>query len=466
MLGYLYRPLGIFFLLLMIIMGIQVAVKKPLCINSNTVYKIDKIRERSTETIYSCRQLKEASFSNFFYEHVKDLEARFISLEVVLGQLDLLNIKGGFTVIIDDLNKNQTQELGNGIQISIDLLSTKQLEKVLLQLSIKNKLKNKVNINANHVNIPDDIFLQTLSDFFIADGTYQNLVSQAWGETFKELNFFEKKRLTQDLMQNISPSNKLFAVTNPVLNSWNDQSVNQPTNRSISLLKALASTLASPTALDNFDKNLKKLGFYTFNELAESKLDIIIQDTMADNIELISLAKKHTNLKIAVHNASGVFLLPSFLKIPEALEHKIFTRYRFIFANKLNIAHYIDNTESLILLRPVENLLKKPHKLDLKSLFLSKISFGANSGIGSRVGAFLSQNKQMDFIQIHLPSYRLKSKDLDLITNYFEFVGLKTLSKIEHKTLGWTRTEWLKDLQAFKPIANYEVIQYFRVGVN
>ena len=147
-------------------MGVHVALKKPLCINSSLVNKIDKLGTQNTETIYSCSQYKKVTFSNYFYDYLPILEERFKHLEVALAQL---GVEDKFTIVIDDIRKDQVLELVNGVQVGSNLLETKLLEKTLIQLSLKNKL-----------NIRDEIFLQSLSDFIINDGGYQNLISRAW----------------------------------------------------------------------------------------------------------------------------------------------------------------------------------------------------------------------------------------------------------------------------------------------
>jgi len=118
------------------------------------------------------------------------------------------------------------------------------------------------------------------------------------------------------------------------------------------------------------------------------------------------------------------FLLPSNLKVPETLAQGLFAKYRMIFddqnKNESDIVRYFNNSESLILIH--SNTFKE--KLNLISLFKS----GVNE--------FLYRNKQIDFVQIHLPSYKLVYKNLGQIANYFEFVGIKNLSQTEHKALG------------------------------
>jgi|GEM_PF-6032206 len=423
--AYLQRPLGLIFLILMLIMGAQVALKKPLCINSRLVYKIDRISAQQTETIYSCNQYKKVEFSNYFYENLTALQAQLDQLEVISLQL---NITGKMNIVIDEINKNQTAELLNGVKIGSDLLATPHLQKMLIQLSLKNKL-----------NIQDQIFLQSFTDFLIADGRYQNLISEAWGQSFKEFNFFTKRKFTKFIIQNFLKNHSFF------VDSGRD---------TLSKLITLLATLAPTELQGNFNKNLNKLGYYSEAELVQNKFDIVIEFTDNKNIvdDFVFLAKNNPHLRIAIKSTDGMYLLPSNLKVPPVLENSIFTQYRLVLKdsnnNKTPITQYLNNTESLILIHN-ENRTKK---INFQPLF----AFGIRD--------FLFQNKQIDFVQVHLPSYMLKYKDLSKIESFFEFVKIKNLSKSEHKALGWRQNMWLKDLRAFRPIANYEAIQYFRVN--
>lgn len=405
----------------MIIMALQVALKKPLCIDSTIVYKIDNIEAENTETVYSCNQFKRVPFSVFFYDHLNNLQSRLLRLEIILDQI---SISGRVTIAIDHVKNAGIRELRNGIQISADLLDTNQLEKKLLQFVLKNRL-----------NLSDDIILETLADFFMGDEKYQNLISEAWGNSFSEISFLEKRKILRLLARQLTALQK------------NDDL------ESIEKLKDLLLQSGHQELANSFSKNLKKLGFYKKSELAGLRLDIIMDNPLLQGAaitELVDLAKHHQNIKIAIKNKDGLLLLPSKLKISGDLEKNLFTKYRIIFNNQVEsksiINQYINNSESLILIHA------NTAKLAFSPMFTSGIK------------DFFSLNKQLDFIQIHLPSYRLIYKDLSQIANYFEFVRVKKLSQSEHRVLGWSRTEWSKDLQAFRPIANYDVIQYFRIN--
>lgn len=420
--GYLQRPFGLFFLLLMLTMALQVALKKPLCIDSSIVYNINNIESERTETIYSCDQFKVVSFSSYFYENLNSLEAHLIKLEAVFSSLGITN---KFTITLDNHSGLPPRETPYGIQIGKDLLATDQLEKALLQVSLKNRLKSS-----------DIVFLQTLADFLMGDSRYQNLVSQALGQAFTEINVFEKQKIRRRIISRL----RLYPD--------NDE------RNAIEKLKELFSSAQNPLLTARFIKNLNKSGFYDESELKYLKLDIIIDDSTSTDFDskLTELAKNNPNIKVAFKNTDGLFLLPSHLKIPRTLEKKILTKYRLVFGgkkqNRTVVNDCFNNSDSLILIHYDKEL----KELNLGSLF------------SSSVNEFLSKNKEISFVQIHLPSYRLIYKDLGSITNYFDFVRAKSFSRSEYRAMGWRHTEWLKDLKAYRPIANIDVIQYFRVN--
>lgn len=417
--SYLYRPFGLFFLLLVTLLGLQLVLRKPLCIESSIVYKIDKVGATGAETIYGCSQFKETLYSSYFSDKLAGLQARFEVLEL---QMARLNLTPRFVIEIDDVNKSQATELMNGVRIGSDLLeSGRLLEKFLLKKSLKNK-----------TNISDSIFLETVSDFLIDGAGYHNLISEAWAESFGELNFFEKLKVSRTIYRQLAG-----------LHSADEKTAVQ-----------LLNSLTGSTKMEMvFGKKLTELGYLDEKVLAEIQFDFIIENLNAEHSlsELAALAKEFKLVRSAVKTPQGLFLLPSLLKIKSPARDGLTARHRLIFGdqNGVNVRPdaFIKNTESLVLIRPGQSTAVK-----FRTLY------------SGTVGEFLSQNKGLEFIQFHLPSYRLVYKNLGSISNYFDFVRSRDYSEKAHRLLGWSRTEWLTDLAAFRPNANYDMIQYFRVN--
>lgn len=412
--SYLYRPFGLFFLLLMTLLSLQLVLRKPICIESNIVYKIDKISSAGTETIYSCSQFKATSYSPFFSDKLAGLQARF---EVLDFHMARLNLTTKFVIEIDDFNKSQAAELMNGVRIGSDLLEGgRLLEKLLFKKSLKNK-----------TNIADSIFLETVADFLIEGEGYSNLISEAWAESFNELGFVEKLHVSRTIFRQIS---ELY---------------NSDEKTAVQLLNSLTRSTKMESI---FGKKLTELGYLDERAIANIHFDFVIEDLNGEQSlsELALLAKEFKLVRSAVKTPQGLFLLPSLLKVQNGAAKGLMARHRLIFG-EAEPATFFNNTESLVLIRtaPVSTV-------KFRSLF------------SGTVGEFLSQNKGFEFIQFHLPSYRLVYKKLGSIANYFDFVRSQDFSEKAHRQMGWSRTEWSTDLAAYRPIANYDMIQFFRVN--
>jgi hypothetical protein len=418
---YRQRPLGLFFLALMILMGLQVSLKKPLCIDSNIVYKIDRVDEQKTESVYSCSQFKKVSFSRFFYENLDGLQTRFKSLE---GLFLSLNLRPKFVLVSDaTLLHNEIQILPNGLRTG-DEMPSPQTEKELFSLSL-----------ANQLNIKDRQFSETLADFFIgkSDMGYQNLLSQAWSEAYDQLGFYERRSVYKEIIQKIKQNNLLSSGT------------------AIEKLKSLTS---SNLFKDKFYRKLNDLGFLSDSELLLTKLDVVIESNPTESVveRLEALALQNPQLKVALKNDQGLFLLPSHIKISDAVAVQMKIDYRLVFnkanANESTLKHYASLSEKLVLVKCLEEL----ETLNFAPLFTRGVA------------GFLLVNKNLSFIQFHLPSYQLKAEALHKISNYFDFVKFQKPEAAERLSLGWQQSTWQPERKAFKAVAVYDVIQYYRIN--
>jgi hypothetical protein len=415
--NYSRRLIGLIFLAIMLILGLQAGFKKPLCINSNIVYKIDRISDEKSETIYSCAQFKHVLFSNFLYEKLGDLESRFNQLEFLLGKLNNpIHLK------IDDINTTRLQVSSHTVSIGADILDSKQLEKATAYLILKNNSK-----------IQDSIYLETLVDIFVSDNTYQNLISEAFNQSIERMSFFEKRKLMKKIIFQLQNNTQFSDLTS---------------------IEKLKQSLPDEKNIALFDVSLTGMGYIQTTEIDNLKLDLIIDSQNLDmsEVDLAEIAKQNPTLKVGVQNSQGLFVLPAYFKIPKNSEKHIFTRYRAVFDSPItsadNILQYVDNTERLVSIKGAVKL----NDSDFRTLF----KYG--------VSQFLAKNKKLNFVQIHLPSYKLKSKALKSVSDYFKFVSNVNLAKSEYKALGWSQSKWSADLQAFKPVANFDVIQYFRIN--
>ncbi|AGH96484.1 hypothetical protein A11Q_2268 [Pseudobdellovibrio exovorus JSS] len=419
-------------------MGAQVALKKPLCIESHIVYKIDRIVGEKTETLYSCAQFKKVSFSKFLYEKLDLIEGRLRKVEMILPESmrrsDLVLQFEDSSQPADDqasVAVSAIQILSDKIVLTSEALQTEALEKAVLQWSLKKQFKNV-----------DHLYLETLVDFMAtsygAKG-YRSLISEAWNTSFADQSFLERRQLMRAISQQmvLSYDAEISAVQN---------------------LQKLLQHVAPQSAWElSFGQELARRGYLNKEALAQLRLDLIVDVSGTDEAkkiatQLVQLSREGLKKKIAIKTSAGLLLLPSLLPLPNSSD--VFSSYHLVFSdshtaiNARTLNHYTENSERLVF-------------VDVDS-DISTASF--RSLLTRGVPEFLANNRQLNFVQIHLPSYKLKSAELKGLSDYFAFVKQQESFSAEKKVLGWQQSEWNKDLQAFKPIAYFDVIQYFRIN--
>lgn len=428
--GYFNRPFGAFFLLVMIILGAQVALKKPLCIDSSVVYKIDRILPEQSENIYSCAQFKKVSFSRFFYERLDLIEKQIRKAETVLQQMGMSEPMQVRIVPEADL-KSATEpisEFSHTVLISEESLNNGGLSQAMIETALRYKTGST-----------DRDYITAVRDYLLegAESSTRRLISQAWMASLEPLSFFEKRKF----IQQIAPQLK---------------SLYEPDQDAIfNLHKVLGISADGKLLSAAFTGQLEKRGYISTEELKGRHFDMIVEISGANQkklaAELLALARGAPEIKLAFKTSDGLFLLPSVIRVPEEIARDLYADYRLIFTDKSIspgvINSHLQNSERLVF---VEN--GHEESLNLRPLFTS----GMNG--------FLAANPQVNFVQMHLPSYRLKSTALNGVRDYFSFVRDHSQQRKEHRALGWQKSEWLQDLKAYRPLAHFDVIQYFRIN--
>ncbi|MGZ3692209.1 MAG: hypothetical protein ACXVAX_11945, partial [Pseudobdellovibrio sp.] len=210
-----------------------------------------------------------------------------------------------------------------------------------------------------------------------------------------------------------------------------------------------------PEFADKTMAQLLRHSFENYGFVASSApFDVVVQIEKGVHIDIESLQElsKNSDSRIILQNETGSYILPYFVKLTpeEILNIKIINRV-YVVQNKMSsipFKSFFKNTEKLI----VFDAGAKPEELNFKYLFKNDLK------------GFLALNRKFDFIQFHLPSMQFRASKLVSAQNYFQLLESNKRSEIKKQGLGWESLSWSEDVQAFKPIALYDVIQYFRVN--
>ena len=416
-------------MLLMILMALEVGTKKPICISSNIVYKIDRISNASsegnsgdiTESIYNCSSYKVPLYSAYFYENLESLNRRLSKLEQISS---FLGLGGHVDLVIDERHPDLLASTNSVIFIGPGKLSEKNLESLILQTLFKANVK-----------IANDKFREFLAGWFVGQYNEESALATIWSQSFEKLSALDQ-----------------FRFNNYFSNQIKNKKVLGEASETESMLGLLSSDEDSvKTFKDNFTQSLKNFGLLS----GDTKFDLVVQTDKTlkfDVDDLAALVKDHPEKRVLYRTSSGSFILPYMTKINSEDEKNIKADLYLLVlqdaASRLNFNSYFENTEKLIVL----NSSAHPEQINFRTFFTADTD------------AFLASNKQFDFIQFHLPTLKYKLKELKTISNYFSFLKEKSTANLKQKSLGWASESWSSDVQGYKPLAVYDVIQYYRIN--
>ncbi|MGZ3690569.1 MAG: hypothetical protein ACXVAX_03650, partial [Pseudobdellovibrio sp.] len=187
--NYLTRPLGLTLMLIMVLMAYEVAVKRPLCINSNLVNKIDRVYlkpesqltgpvQYNLDSVYNCRAMKKTEFSTYFFENAEALSLRLAKVEILLNSMGL---DTSTQILIDEVNPEQFSVTPDKIIIGSSFLEAKKLEQAIVLSSLQ---ASQPEMNFKN--------LKLLSEIIADSYSMESIFSEIWQKDWDQLGFFQK----------------------------------------------------------------------------------------------------------------------------------------------------------------------------------------------------------------------------------------------------------------------------------
>jgi len=415
----------------MILMGFEVGTKKPLCITSKIVNKIDRVtlvKDARTESIradsiYSCSTYKIPRFSTYFYENLGDINSRLLKIEKVAA---LLGLNGQLDIEISDITTGQLKLKNNKIAVSEDRFNDHELEKLVVTVLLLQNMK----FESAH-------FAGFLAGWLTDQSTNDSAFEEIWNDSFESLSVFEQ-----------------FGFKEAVYTTLRTQ----PDFNHKSLSENMQSLLTAETApvqkfKSIFNERMRILGVNNSSPVADLIFENLSEGDF-DSESLMALAKANKTKKIIFKDSSGSYLLPYMTKLDSQAAS---APLRVLLVNSdsasaPDVKQYLKNTERLVVFKRKS----KDSQLKFSSLF-------ASNDIKRNELAFLNANKGFDVIQFHIPSLSYAKTSPVRLKDYFGLLR-EAKSVAVQKKLGWQSAEWSIEAQAFKPVAVYDVIQYYRIN--
>lgn len=454
----------------LLILVIIFVTRKPICIDSKIVEKIDRVQGEHHEEVYRCDMNKTVRFSTYWYRSSKSLSARLYTLEMVLDRLGLITTKAPRIVVLTN-SHNVIYTQNSNLFISEDLFNEKNwLEKEIIQYWLREKNGNLFSQNPLVVQaLVENILIVSAGPFSRKDtGAHLSLVNnyiwpQALRVSSSDCRYLKKFStaisfcLSQDLKPQVQDIKPYF------IKSWMDSFQNLKVSEQLPFLRAVSEL--SPESVQKTTYGTRflmalasRLEKYGVDQTVESPefdfvyaLDQNLESDGALKKSIQEFSQKFENLRIAVMDKEKVLLLPSGILLSKKLLKSWNTRH-LVFQSCLpmnfsQISSFAEVTEKLLLIRSCDQ--NENH-------FVQKYYQAGVSG-------FASQDLSSAFVHFHLPSLALKAGELNSSKDIFELLGQNSEDSSLKQSLGWKDIQWRKDLKAFSPRAYVDAIDLFRL---
>lgn len=418
-------------------MGLQVGLKKPVCIDSPVVYKFDIIQASDrpfTETVYSCQQMKIGSATGAIQQYTDLVNRRLNPLQMLFNRI---KARGALHIVLDLKAGAQVVQGPHGeMRIGPQTLENGDFESQLLKrILMQRQLKNQ----------PEAA--EALADFLTNKKEVQSQWSRILQNTNDQLGVLEKSAFRQFVMNRLQTG--VFANTRTV-EEFFDQFLMVPIEEKGG--RFLSAQYAESKFQNLFNKQLQKIGL----KPSEQFFDVVIQSKtngLIDLKELRALSEEYPDKRVAYQDRTGLYILPYMIKVGPEQTRLFKTEWTVLLSHEEISAAPLfsgraSKTDKLVLM----NYQKSDARLDFKPLFKNGVP------------AFLGANKKVEFVQFHMSSLNFRLPYLRTVQNYFKWLKEERFRADKELALGWQSQFWSLERQAYKPVAVYDVIQYYRIN--
>lgn len=503
--------------LVVVLTGLLVSLKKPQCIDSKVVDKIDIVQFDKTDTLYKCSSFKKVPYSRYFDENLDQLESRIESVAIFLKNIDSFGRPISIRI-------NQTQPIAFKIQdhdfeIGSQLLESEgHFERGILKIWLSERLKSDLNSQKLFLEVAADFLLFSskgqveiedpilkmktrvggarwpqvlkskdgycdspwkISEHFADCGLVKSddllnsglllslslrpLMTSVWIKSYQELSFKEKIKFLRLLprylqTQQLSSEKAIEMLLTDV----------HPLKQGMMNIKKMTDLMNSSLLIQNekeYREFYSRVAFHlqqagVTDSFAEAYFDYLVEYPEEISVKsnlflgLQKIAIQNPQLQMAIKDKHQIWILPNRSGLPITSFDQIKSQQHIYFAclglKEIQMSQFFTQAEKLLLVRGCDQ--KK--NIDFQPL------------VAKGIQEFSAKNKQLAFIQFHLPSFEMKAKELAHIKNFFEFVKERDVSKPEFQTLGWRQIQWFEESQAYKPQAVIDAIEMFRTDIN
>lgn len=491
--------------------------KRPLCIDSRVVERIDRLAAPATETVYRCALNKSTPFNSYFNNQLADLSYRVQQIERILEGMEPFEQKVQIMVFEDRPYLFRIQD--HHIYIGAKLLEAPgHLEKALAKVWFRERNAALFAQQDLMEEITTDFLVYLLAgDLDVGDPStkiktavrkvkwpyavksVQGYCDSPWKQSEHYSACQDKAESNSALIEQAHEISLRPLLTASWIRAYQGLSLKERFRfaQAIPLLLRSGHSPELPVAgmsvefkaeetiLLRMAEAIKNINSYISGSDATKGSAVLRSFVAKFAIELQSIGFKE-----ALIDASFDILYLS--KEPLNEKSEVFQQFAKIAEG---------NSKIQIALRDEENLWMLPVKYPLPAKSFGKIK--AKRTVVEKCGGydfsyvmdyaditekllvvehcdkdyrvqytrymnegaegFGTQNSGVTFVQFHLPSLLMKKSDLQLVPNVFEFIQKRDVESASFKSLGWQEIHWSKQANAYQPKAFVDAIEWFRV---
>ncbi len=490
--------------------------RRPLCIESKVVERIDRLGPQSTDTIYRCAVNRETAYSTYFGEQSRDLTYRIQKTERLLESFEPFRKKVQLTIFPDRPYLYRVQ--GQHIFIGQKMLEAPgHLEKALAKvwyherndsLFVQQDLMEEVftdflvYLDLGDLDIGDpDTRLKTAlrkvkwpfvlksvaaycdspwkqSEHFalcqnkaeaahelnqqVVEMSLRPLLVTSWVNAYRQLTMKERFEFTQNLPQLLrADHSEPLPIVGSAEAMMSDTALMKAAeaiknvNLFVSKTNAIKDSETHRLFLANFTNELRMNGFH--DAFAEASFDVlyVAQEELNEKSKVLQQFMKIAKAqpKLQMAVRDGTNLWMLPSRYPVPV--KSFGQIKSVRTVVEKCGGY-NFSYVMDYAEETEKLLVVDHCDAKKEILYSRYLSEGAEGFGA-------QNKGTAFVQFHLPSLLMKKAELEQVSNVFEFIQKRDVESAPFKSLGWREVHWSEQANAYQPKAFVDAIEWFRV---
>lgn len=483
-----------------VLVGLYVS-RKPLCINSKVIERLDIINGEKIESAWSCQANHETPWSVSLFRHLGEWQTRISATEEALTRIQ--PFVEPIRMVVQMQRPWVFQVQRGTFTVGGQIIGAEgHLERGLVKAWVLQKAP-QLSTDALAEEVVTDLVQGMLTSSLRFEDPNHALRTKAWSQwpqvikeshaycasPWKRSEHFELCRKNPSLFEADAFRLSLRPLlSSALLSAWSDlplldrievfRNVGtwlpdlKPTTTAVSE-PALASTVTAVHELQNmfasvglvqssvrpldqsFGTHLQQAGF---NE-ADSKVSLdvlVISDFPLEwdsplLKQLSEFAAQEPALKIAVKDPRRLSLMPSRNRIPlDDLTGLRADRVAVLRCGRFDFDWVLS----------FESMAQKLFVIDQCGSQMPDLRPWIRHG----PEGFASSNKQMRFIQFHLPSLALRKASLDRQLDVLSLIQKRDISDPFFQTLGWQELNWSQSLNAYLPRAQIEAIEWFRIN--